>query len=229
MDLKSKSFKLSLAAITALGTVSSFTHDLHAAIVIDEVYGGGGSTSTSASYTQDFVELYNSGTAAFDLTGLTVRYASSNSLTFVAANTFVVQTLPSVSLAPGAHFLISGATGSAYKGGTLPTADATSPFSLSATAGAVGLFANATDTDLTLALDVLGYGAAKLYEGTSTAALSTTTSAYRTVDGVDTNKNNVDFTVGTPNPQNTTSGVPEPTALGLAAVGSSLILRRRSR
>ena len=42
-------------------------------VVISEVYGGGG--NTGATFTHDFIELYNRGTSAVDLTGWSVQYS----------------------------------------------------------------------------------------------------------------------------------------------------------
>ncbi|MFZ1795449.1 MAG: lamin tail domain-containing protein, partial [Dokdonella sp.] len=46
----------------------------HAAVVISQVYGGGG--NSGSTYTHDFIELFNAGSTAQDLTGWTVQYAS---------------------------------------------------------------------------------------------------------------------------------------------------------
>ena len=44
-------------------------------IVISQVYGGGG--NSGATYTNDFVELFNAGSAAVDLSGFSLQYASA--------------------------------------------------------------------------------------------------------------------------------------------------------
>jgi len=44
-------------------------------VVISEVYGGGG--NTGATYTNDFIELYNPTSAAVSLSGWSVQYASA--------------------------------------------------------------------------------------------------------------------------------------------------------
>lgn len=44
-------------------------------IVISQVYGGGG--NLNATYTNDFIELYNRGAAAVDVTGWSVQYTSA--------------------------------------------------------------------------------------------------------------------------------------------------------
>jgi len=44
-------------------------------IVISQVYGGGG--NSGATYTNDFVELFNRGTTAVSLNGMSIQYASA--------------------------------------------------------------------------------------------------------------------------------------------------------
>jgi len=45
-------------------------------VVISQVYGGGG--NSGATLKNDFIELYNRGSAAIDVTGWTVQYASTS-------------------------------------------------------------------------------------------------------------------------------------------------------
>ncbi|MGV7841173.1 lamin tail domain-containing protein, partial [Mycobacterium kansasii] len=47
----------------------------HDQVVISQVYGGGG--NSGASYTHDFIELFNPTGSPVDLTGWKVRYASA--------------------------------------------------------------------------------------------------------------------------------------------------------
>ena len=64
-----------------------------AQVVISQVYGGGG--NTGATYTNDFIELFNAGSTAQDLTGWSVQYASSSGTNWAATS------LTSVTLQPG--------------------------------------------------------------------------------------------------------------------------------
>src|SRR5262245_23893878 len=84
-------------------------------VVISQVYGGGG--NSGATFTNDFIELYNRGAATIDLAGWSVQYAS-------AAGTSWSVTALTGSLAPGVHYLVQEAAGA---GGTtpLPIPDAT--------------------------------------------------------------------------------------------------------
>jgi len=82
-----------------------FAPRFHAAspdIVISQVYGGGG--NSGATYTNDFIELYNRGSAAVDVTGWTVQYASA------AGGTWQTTQL-SGTIQPGRYFLVQEAVG----------------------------------------------------------------------------------------------------------------------
>ncbi|MDO9302541.1 MAG: ExeM/NucH family extracellular endonuclease [Anaerolineales bacterium] len=167
-------------------------------IVISQVYGGGG--NTGATYKNDFIELYNRGTTAVNVTGWTVQYASSTGSTWQ-------KTSLSGTIQPGNYFLVQEAAGA---GGTvnLPTPNAIGTIAMSATAGKVALVNNSTTlTGLCPAglVDFVGFGSAtNCFEGAPTANLSNTTAALRKSNGAqDTDNNNADFTIGTPNPRNT--------------------------
>jgi len=170
-------------------------------IVISQVYGGGG--NTGATLKNDFIELYNLGANPVDVTGWTVQYGSSGGTTWGNRTTL------SGTIQPGHYYLIQEAAGS---GGTtnLPTPDATGTIALSATAGKVALVNNSTalsgacPTDTSI-VDFVGYGSANCSETTPTPTLSNTTAALRNGNGsVDTDNNASDFTVGAPNPRNST-------------------------
>ena len=75
----------------------------HADVVISQVYGGGG--NTGATLKSDFIELHNNGTAAVDLSGWTVQYASATGATWQT-------TALGGSIAAGGYYLIKQADGS---------------------------------------------------------------------------------------------------------------------
>jgi DNA/RNA endonuclease G (NUC1) len=168
-------------------------------VVISQVYGGGG--NSGATYKNDFIELYNNGTTAVDLSTYAVQYTSS------AGSTWSETTL-SGTVQPGHYYLIQEAAGS---GGTtsLPTPEAIGTISMSATAGKVAL--TKTQTLLTVdnpvgganVVDFIGYGTADAHEGAGPApAPSNTTADLRAGGGAtDTNNNASDFSVGSPNPR----------------------------
>jgi hypothetical protein len=175
-------------------------------IVISQVYGGSG--NASAVYKNDFVELFNRGTAAVSIGGWSVQYASA------AGSSWAVTNLTG-SIQPGQHYLVQEAQGA---GGTtnLPTPDVTGNIAMSATTGKVALVTDTTALTSSTPLpnsairDFVGFGsptASSAYEGTGAVPqLSNTTAALRNSNGcTDTDVNLADFTVTAPNPRNSAS------------------------
>jgi predicted extracellular nuclease len=173
-------------------------------VVISQVYGAGG--NSGATYTHDFVELYNATTAPVSLTGLSVQYASATGTGDFGGNPVAVL---SGTIPAGGYFLIQlagGATGVA-----LPTPDQviTPAANLSGSAGKVALVRQTTglacngagnrvcsSAQLDLIEDLVGYGSANFFEGAAAPALSATTSALRKQGGAqDTDNNATDFAV----------------------------------
>ncbi len=161
-------------------------------LVITQVYGGG--NNSGATYRNDFIEIFNLGTATIDLSAYTVQYFGSTGSSGGAA-----QTLAGM-LAPGRYYLIQEAGGTT-NGVALPPPDLTpaSPFAMSGTNGRVDLASGAT------LVDRVGYGSSTTFEGTgATGVLSNSTAALRKSNGcTDTDNNNSDFDVLTPAPRNT--------------------------
>jgi predicted extracellular nuclease len=167
-------------------------------IVISQVYGGGG--NSGATYTHDFIELYNLGGVAVDVNGWSVQYASSTGSSWQ-------KTALSGIIDPGKYYLVQEAQGS---GGTvsLPAPNAVGTIAMSGSAGKVALVNNSTTltgTCPTGLVDFVGYGSAtNCSEATPTPNLSNTTAALRNNNGAtDTDNNSADFTIGAPNPRNT--------------------------
>jgi predicted extracellular nuclease len=185
-------------------------------VVISQVYGGGG--NSGATFTNDFIELFNPTPTPLSLAGYSVQYGSST------GSTWQVTTLPSVTLQPGQFFLVQESQGA---GGTtpLPTPDATGTLALSATAGKVALSNGTTALSgacpTTGVIDLLGFGAANCSETAPIAALSNTTAAIRTNVCVDNNNNSTDFSAGTPNPHNTASTLAPCTQTGPGPITAS--------
>jgi predicted extracellular nuclease len=163
-------------------------------VVISQVYGGGG--NGGSVYRNDFIELFNAGSAPVTVTGWSVQYASSTGASWQ------VTTL-SGTIAPGRYYLVQQAQGA---GGTtpFPTPDATGTIPMSATAGKVALVrateALATACPLGGAVeDFVGFGTTtNCAEGNApTPTLSNTTAALRKIDGrQDTDNNAADFATG---------------------------------
>ena len=172
-------------------------------LVISEVYGAGG--NAGASFTNDFIELYNPTGSPISVAGMSVQYRSGNGTTPTLTN--LTGSVPA-----GGHYLVQEGTGGAV-GAALPTPDATGAIAMSGTTGVVILASNTTGVtaqgDFANAgnpanvIDTVGYGtAATTFETTNTGTnLSATTSAQRVVAGTDTDANNADFSEALPTPQ----------------------------
>ena len=169
-------------------------------IVISQVYGGGG--NAGATYTNDFIELYNRGADTVDVTGWSVQYAST------AGTTWQVTALDG-QIPPGRHYLVQEAAGA---GGTtpLPTADASGSIAMAAANGKVALVTSAgaltcgADCDLAAGVrDFVGYGTANDFETAAAPGLTNATADLRAGSGAtDTDNNSADFAAGAPNPRN---------------------------
>ncbi|NNC10356.1 hypothetical protein HII28_00455 [Planctomonas sp. JC2975] len=166
-------------------------------VLINEVYGGGG--NSGSTYTNDFIELTNRGTTAVDLSGWSVQYHSKS-----ATGTWQVTPLTG-SLAPGGFYLVGEAKGT---GGTtpLPATDASGSIALSATDGSVALVQGTTaltcadsSSCLAASVDLVGFGAAALAEGSPATGASNSASVQRT-SAADTDDNKTDFAAGAPTP-----------------------------
>lgn len=208
--------QLIFVAPTAVEAVAVVSPD----VVISQIYGGGG--NSGAVYRNDFIELFNRGTAAIDVTGWSVQYASATGSAWAKTDLAGV-------LQPGQYYLVQEAAGA---GGTidLPTPDASGGIAMSGTAGKVALVTNGTLLACGAAVnncfpnpairDFVGYGStANNYEGAGpTATLSNTTAALRISNGcVDADDNSADFATAAPNPRNSAAplnscaGGPTPT------------------
>jgi predicted extracellular nuclease len=168
-------------------------------LVISQVYGGGG--NSGATFTHDFIEIFNQGSTTVNLSGWSVQYFSAT-----GTGTWMVTPL-SGSIAPGGYYLVQGAQGA---GGTtpLPAPDTIGTIAMSATAGKVALLSSTSPLSgvcPTCLVDLVGYGGANCFEGAGpTAATSNTTAALRKRGGCfDSDNNNIDFSIGSPNPRNT--------------------------
>lgn len=172
-------------------------------IVISQLYGGGG--NPGATHQHDYVELFNRGTAAVDIGGWSLQYASASG----SGWSFNRQPLGGT-IAPGEYYLVALAT-NGTEGAALPAANISGLINMSATSGKIALVnsfeplvGNCPTADPHL-MDLVGYGSADCREGTTTApASSTATALFRLGGGsTDTNRNGSDFTASAPNPRRT--------------------------
>jgi uncharacterized protein len=190
----------SFVAVLLLGACLALRADVRATsstVVISQVYGGGG--NSGATYTNDFVELFNRGAVPVDLSGWSVQYASATGTTW--QRTDLAGTVQ-----PGQYYLVQESAGTA---GTvsLPTPDAIGTIAMSATAGKVALVSSATSLSGACPtgawVDLVGYGAANCSEAAAAAALTNATADLRKATGcTDTDSNASDFAPGAPSPRN---------------------------
>ncbi len=211
---------LNIALVLALGLMAlpvERAQALSGDIVISQVYGGGG--NSGATYTHDFIELFNRGTSSVSLAGWSVQYASATGTGNFGSSTTQLTELPNVSLAPGQYLLIQEAQGS---GGTtpLPTPDVTdaSPIPMSGTGGKVALVMSTTTlgcnggstpcsaAQLALIKDLVGWDGANFYETAPAPATTNATAVLRLANGcTETDNNALDFAAGEPTPRNSAS------------------------
>ncbi|HEU5161751.1 MAG TPA: lamin tail domain-containing protein, partial [Thermoanaerobaculia bacterium] len=186
--------------VWALCAVSLLAASANAQVVISQVYGGGG--NNSATYKNDFIELFNQGSTSVSLAGWSVQYASST------GTSWTNKTNLAGSIAPGGYYLIQGAGGAT--GAALPTPNVVGTINLSGTSGKVALVNSTTvltGSCPTGVVDFVGYGGANCFEGSGpTPILDNATAAVRNGAGcADTDDNQADFSKLTPNPRNGTS------------------------
>jgi RHS repeat-associated protein len=174
-------------------------------VVIRQVYGGGG--SASAAWRADFVELFNRGEKAVDLTGWSLQYARR------ARSDWQLTALAGV-VKPGRSYLVAESVGDGGRGADLPPPDANGSIDLGASQGAVALVED--DTALNCGAgaercsaappvrDFLGYGEATgAYEGRAPASGTLPDSAFLRLQGgcVDSGDNAADFVAALPFPR----------------------------
>ena len=196
---------------TGYGAEESFTTSSPggaSGVVISQVYGGGG--NSSATYNQDFVELFNQTSGAIDISGWSVQYTSA-----AGTGTWAVTTIPATStIGAGKYFLVALATGAT--GVALPTPDLINTgMNLSGTAGKVALvndavaLAGGTACSGATVVDVLGYGTTASCSETAvfpTTGIDNTKSSFRKNNGcTDTDNNSADFEILAVAPRNSAS------------------------
>jgi hypothetical protein len=196
---------LALAVLAAGVLVVPAARSASPDIVVSQVYAGGG--NSGASFTHDFVELFNRGSTAVDVSGWTIQYASAGGTSWQA-------TTLSGSIAPGRHYLVQLASAAAV-GAPLPTPDAAGTTNLAVSGGKVAIVRDASPLScgsspgscsaLASVADLIGYGTAGDYKGGGAApSIDNASAAIRSGDGcTDTDANPSDFATGTPTPRNT--------------------------
>jgi Domain of unknown function (DUF4347)/Lamin Tail Domain/RTX calcium-binding nonapeptide repeat (4 copies) len=200
-DLEVKTGKIEAPLAFQVGVLESYNGILPSSgIVISQVYGGGG--NSGATYKNDFIELFNRGTTAVNVSGWSVQYASAT------GNFSSNITNLSGIIAPGSYYLIQQDAGT---GGTsnLPTPDLipNNLININATTGKVRLVNNQSQV-----IDLVGYGStADSFETNPASAPTNNTNAVvRKRGNQDTDNNSTDFTVAAATPRNSATASPMP-------------------
>jgi DNA/RNA endonuclease G (NUC1) len=169
-------------------------------ITISQVYGGGG--NSGATYTNDYIELYNPTASTITVTGWSLQYASAAGTSWTNK-----QPIGGV-IGPGEYYLVELASGGA-NGAPIPVMpNISGDINISATTGKIALVNNSnnlsggcplgTDPDI---VDFVGYGTgATCHEGSANApAPGNSTAIFRKNSGsLDADQNGTDFTNATP-------------------------------
>lgn len=172
-------------------------------VVISQIYGGGG--NADAVYKNDFIELFNRGTASVDLGTWSIQYSSAAGTSW-ATNKI---NLTGKSIAAGAYLLVQLGSGGNV-GADLPvTPDLTSSLNISASAGKFALvksqtgLAAATCPTSTDIVDLVGYGtSANCFETAKAPAGANDMAVTRKAAGCqDYNDNGFDFSAVAPAPR----------------------------
>ena len=120
------SARLALAAVcvgavfvVAGSAVSAVPNGPSPDLVLSQIYGGGG--NSGATYSHDFIELFNRGTASVSLEGKSLQYTSATGTGNFGSATNLITPL-SGSIAPGQYILVQESSNAAV-GSPLPTPD----------------------------------------------------------------------------------------------------------
>lgn len=188
-------------------------------IVIAEVYGGGGSGSSTpyAPYANDFLVLLNTGTDPVDISGWSIQYQGATSTGSIGSSNRT--NITSGTINPGQYFLVlEGASGSAAGTPAVPVAgDVTGTIGFSNASGKVFLVNNQTaivttgtataatvTTNAAAIIDQVSYGTVNLAEGGAAApGITRVPAVFRKGAGyTDTDNNANDFVIGAASPLN---------------------------
>jgi predicted extracellular nuclease len=220
-----------LGAIAVGPSFVSTPHGASVAVVISQVYGGGG--NAGAPFTNDFIELHNVSDTAVSLAGWSLQYASATGTGNLGASATQLTEL-SGTIPAGGYFLVQEGSVTSPNGVALPAPDVidSTPIAMAAGAGKLALVDIATTlgcnggstpcstSALGHIVDLVGYGNANFFEGSGPApTLSNTTAAIR-ADAADTDDNSADFSSATPNPRNSGFTPPPPPPSGCSVPAS---------
>lgn len=208
-----------LHALVAVVVMAGMGVAARGQVVISQVYTGGG--LTGASWNNDYIELYNRGTASISVNGWSVQYASATGSTWAVIN------LSNTTIPPGGYYLIQAGRDNTVTAATLPTPEVSSTtFNMAGASGKLALVStttaltSATPTDASI-IDLVGYGSAGANRTSSLGGanvsannaltptpLNNTTAIFRGGQGsIDYQNNATDFTVGVARPRNSAAAL----------------------
>lgn len=170
-------------------------------LMIYEIYGGGG--NTGATFTNDYVVLYNPNTVAVSLVGYSLQYSSATGVFQLGTNNSQVLDLTG-SIGAQSFYLIQLAAGTTVTDKPLPvTADITHITNLATTNGKLALVLGPASSPISgiadpKVVDFVGFGTGNQYEGSGPVLGMTNSMAAQRKAFVDTNDNAADFAVVTP-------------------------------
>ncbi|MCW2814317.1 MAG: Endonuclease/exonuclease/phosphatase, partial [Nocardioides sp.] len=117
-----------VASPLALGLTAPAQAAPSTGLVISEVYGGGG--NGGATFSNDFIELFNPTSSPISVAGMSVQYRSS-------AGTSAQVTSLTGSVPAGGSYLVQEAVGTTVTDKPLPAPDATGSIAMSGSSGLV--------------------------------------------------------------------------------------------
>ncbi|HEY0726424.1 MAG TPA: DNA/RNA non-specific endonuclease, partial [Pyrinomonadaceae bacterium] len=163
--------------------------------------------NSGATFTNDYIEIYNPTGISFNLAGWSLQYASATGTSWTNKQPL------GGTIAPGEYFLVELASGGANGAPLSVLPNISGDINMSATTGKIALVSNSislsgscpngVDPDI---VDFVGYGtSASCFDGGARApAPSNTSAVFRKLNGAqDTNQNGNDFQTATPNPRRT--------------------------
>jgi uncharacterized protein len=178
-------------------------------LVISQLYGAGGNSGTTL-YKNDYIEIFNRGSAAVTAAGWTLQYGSAGSTAAWSGKAV----LPTFTVEPGQYVLIQQQGGGGTTQPSLPApviVPISGAFNMSATGGKVALvndsvtLSGATPSGPNI-VDMIGFGTANGAEGSVSPPGSNTLALFRANNGcVDTDNNSADFAAAAPAPRTSDS------------------------
>lgn len=207
----SAALALALAGGFLVGVPSSASADVDAAsaLVINEVYPGGG--NVGAVYNADYVELYNKGATSINLSTYSLQYSAA------AGTNWSSKTTLTGSIAAGSYYLARVSSVNATNGIALPVTPNHTATNINIGGnGNIALVSNSAQLTCAAAacasddsvVDLVAMGNALAFPGTAAAPNPAAESASRDNVSTNTADNAADFTSATPTPGAATAVVP---------------------